>query len=49
MKAEMAADLKETTSGEEEAKGAFATRMGSKEQDIAAVGMAVENKTGRIG
>jgi len=49
MKDEMAADLKETTSGEEEAKGAFATLMGSKEQEIAAAGKAVEKKTGRIG
>lgn len=38
MKAEMAADLKETTSGEEEAKGAFATQMGSKEQEKLALG-----------
>ena len=44
MKDEMAADLKETTSGEEEAKGAFATQMGSKEQEIAAAGRAVEKK-----
>jgi len=49
MKDEMSADLKETTSGEEEAKGAFATLMGSKEQEIAAAGKAVEKKTGRIG
>jgi len=49
MKDEMAADLKEITSGEEEAKGAFATLMGSEEQEIVAVGNEVEEKTGRIG
>jgi len=41
--------LKETTSGEEEAKGAFATLMSSEEQEIVAVGNEVEEKTGRIG
>jgi chromosome segregation ATPase len=49
MKDEMAADLKESTSSEEEAKGAFATLMSSKEQEISAAGKAVEKKTGRIG
>jgi septal ring factor EnvC (AmiA/AmiB activator) len=49
MKDEMTADLKETTSGEEEAKAGFATLMSSKEQEIAAAGKAVEKKTGRIG
>jgi predicted nucleic acid-binding Zn-ribbon protein len=49
MKDEMAADLKETTSSEEEAKAGFATLMSSKEQEIAAAGKAVEEKTGRIG
>jgi len=49
MKDEMAADLKETTSSEEEAKAAFKTLISSKEQEIAAAGKAVEKKTGRIG
>jgi len=49
MKDEMAADLKETTSSEEEAKASFATLMSTKEQEIAAAGKAVEKKTGRIG
>merc|ERR1719316_1482706 len=49
MKDEMAADLKESTATEEEAKAAFATLTASKEQEIAAAGKAVEEKTGRIG
>jgi len=49
MKDEMAADLKETSSSEEEAKAGFTTLMSSKEQEIAAAGKAVEKKTGRIG
>jgi len=49
MKDEMTADLKETTSSEEEAKSAFASLMGSKEQEIGAAGKAIEKKTGRVG
>jgi len=49
MKDEMAADLKESTSGEEEAKASFGTLMSTKGQEIAAAGKAVEKKTGRIG
>jgi septal ring factor EnvC (AmiA/AmiB activator) len=49
MKDEMTADLKETTSSEEEAKAGFKTLISSKEQEIAAAGKAVEKKTGRIG
>jgi len=49
MKDEMAADLKETTSSEEEAKTSFATLMGTKETEIAAAGKAIESKTGRVG
>jgi len=49
MKDEMAADLKETISGEEEAKAAFASLTTSKTQEIAAAGKAIEEKTGRIG
>merc|ERR1719331_207061 len=44
MKDEMAADLKETTSSEEEAKKAFASLMASKEQEIASAGKAIEEK-----
>jgi len=49
MKDEMAADLKETISGEEEAKAAFASLTASKKQEIEAAGKAIEEKTGRIG
>merc|ERR1719265_1727977 len=49
MKDEMAADLKESTASEEEAKTAFATLTASKEKEVEAAAKAVEEKTGRIG
>merc|ERR1719335_1529375 len=45
----MAADLKESTATEEEAKAAFATLVSSKEEEQAAAKKAVEEKTARIG
>jgi len=49
MKDEMAADLKETISGEAEAKASFTNLIASKKQEMDSAGKAVEEKTGRIG
>jgi len=49
MRETMAADLKETTASEEEAKASFATLTATKEKEIAAAGKAVESKTARVG
>merc|ERR1719456_629642 len=49
MKETMDADLKESESGEAEAKAAFDTLMTSKTQEIDAAGKAVESKTSRSG
>jgi len=49
MRETMAADLKETTASEEEAKASFATLTATKEKEIAAAGKAIESKTGRVG
>jgi len=49
MRETMAADLKETTASEEEAKASFATLTATNEKEIAAAGKAVESKTARVG
>jgi len=49
MKETMEADLKQTTADEETAKASFSSLIASKEEEIAAAGKAVEEKTARVG